>query len=149
MARCGSRALPSLPGSGASACAGAAQVSAQRKPPPTPASGGAHGLAQCKPPPPLPQVEPKGWHNERSPPPLPQVESKGWHNAGYIFPAGYRSRLIFRSSTDLSQNCVHECAIRGAGGEYWPLPTFVVTAMDRPDQPCVGKSCTGGLGVGG
>ncbi len=26
---------------------------------------------------------------------------------------------------------------------YWPAPTFSVTALDRPDEPIVAKSCTG------
>ncbi|KAF8065639.1 hypothetical protein HT031_003240 [Scenedesmus sp. PABB004] len=66
-----------------------------------------------------------------------------WHNAGYIFPAGFRSRLLFRSSVDLDALCLHECEILGAGGRFWPAPTFVVTARDREDEPIVAKSCTG------
>ena len=121
---------------------------------------------------------------------------------GYIFPAGFKSRLVFRSSVELESLCVHECEIIGEvsrgllvacvcwnnpgagaalalclraadtacclvqcagqhgkgrhtmpalllwglpmqGGEYWPQPTFKVTALDRPQDPVVAKSCTG------
>ncbi len=43
---------------------------------------------------------------------------------------------------DLDALCIHECSILGEEGELWPAPTFVVTALDRPDEPLVGKSCT-------
>lgn len=66
-----------------------------------------------------------------------------WYNAGYIFPAGFRSRLLFRSSVDLGALTLHECEIIGEGGTFWPAPTFVVTARDRQDEPVVAKSCTG------
>ena len=67
----------------------------------------------------------------------------GWHNAGYIFPAGFVSRVAFRSSVSLDQVCIHECRVVGRGGLHWPAPTFEVVAMDRPDEPLVAKSCTG------
>ena len=38
---------------------------------------------------------------------------------------------------------VHECDIIGKGGLHWPLPTFRVVALDRPDEPLLAKSCTG------
>ena len=68
---------------------------------------------------------------------------KGWFNGGYIFPEGFKSRTLFRSSVALDSLCVHECDIIGRGGEYWPLPTFRVVALDRPDEPLIAKSCTG------
>jgi hypothetical protein len=117
---------------------------------------------------------------------------KGWFNSGYIFPAGFKSRLLFRcgagacegadrpgagcvpllphpaapmlpnallrqtpcrgkkssrrprrSSVDLDALTLHECEIVGAGGAFWPAPTFVVTARDRPGEPMVARSCTG------
>ncbi|KAL4451372.1 hypothetical protein ABPG77_009444 [Micractinium sp. CCAP 211/92] len=68
---------------------------------------------------------------------------KGWHNAGYIFPEGFHSRTLFRSSVAIDQLCVHECYIIGKGGQFWPQPTFKVVALDRPDEPLIGKSCTG------
>jgi len=73
------------------------------------------------------------------------VFEKGWSNAGYIFPAGFKSRVLFRSSVDLDKLCYHECEIVGSGGQYWKqkLPTFKVTALDRPEEPIVAKSCTG------
>ncbi len=71
------------------------------------------------------------------------VPREGWFNSGYIFPAGFMSRIIFRSSVHLDQLCVHECSIVGQGGRYWPKPTFQVVAMDRPDEPLVASSCTG------
>jgi hypothetical protein len=147
------------------------------------------------------------------------VVRKGWYNAGYIFPAGFRSRLLFRrgagwfgrataewhpvntrtrtrthahahahpphkqllanahtqqnlrilckratshpkskptkppnhsatrppprSSVDLGALAWHDCTIVGEGGAYWPAPTFVVTARDRPGEPMVARSCTG------
>ncbi|RMZ52298.1 hypothetical protein APUTEX25_001688 [Auxenochlorella protothecoides] len=68
---------------------------------------------------------------------------RGWHNAGYIFPLGFVSRTLFRSSVALDQLCVHDCYVQGEGGEHWPGPTFRVVARDRPDEPLVAKSCTG------
>jgi hypothetical protein len=72
------------------------------------------------------------------------LQSKnGWHNAGYIFPEGFQSRTLFRSSVAIDQLCVHECFIVGKGGEHWPAPTFKVVALDRPEEPLIAKSCTG------
>lgn len=68
---------------------------------------------------------------------------KGWYNAGYIFPAGFHSRTLFRSSVALDSLCVHECYVVGQGGKYWPAPTFKVVALDRPEEPIIAKSCTG------
>ncbi|CAD7703988.1 unnamed protein product [Ostreobium quekettii] len=68
---------------------------------------------------------------------------KHWHNSGYIFPEGFKSRLTFRSSVDLNALCVHECDIIAKGGKFFPLPTFRVTALDRPNDPLIAKSCTG------
>ena len=68
---------------------------------------------------------------------------KGWFNAGYIFPMGFVSRTLFRSSVALDQLCIHECSILGREGAHWPAPTFRVVAFDRPDEPLVAKSCTG------
>eukprot|EP00210_Caulerpa_lentillifera_P002734 g2613.t1 len=65
----------------------------------------------------------------------------GWFNAGYIFPLKFKSRTSFRSSVMLNAICTHECEI--VKGKYWPMPTFVVTASDRPDDPLIAKSCTG------
>lgn len=67
---------------------------------------------------------------------------KGWFNAGYIFPDGFKSEVVFRSSADLNALTIHECEIIGKGGKFWPQPTFVVTAKDRPTEPIIGKSCT-------
>ncbi|KAK9839324.1 hypothetical protein WJX81_008143 [Elliptochloris bilobata] len=67
----------------------------------------------------------------------------GWYNAGYIFPLGFKSRVHFRSSVVLDAICVHECVVLGRGGKFWPAPTFQVTAMDRPGEPLIAKSCTG------
>ncbi len=71
------------------------------------------------------------------------VVQHGWYNAGYIFPLGYKSRLLFRSSVDLDALCVHECEVIGTGGRFWPGPTFRVVAADRPQEPIDAKSCTG------
>lgn len=71
------------------------------------------------------------------------IARKGWYNPGYIFPAGFHSRTLFRSSVALDQLCVHECYIIGQGGDYWPAPTYKVVSLDRPDEPIVAKSCTG------
>ena len=68
---------------------------------------------------------------------------KGWFNAGYIFPEGFKSRTLFRSSVALDSLCVHECDVIGKGGQFWPAPTFRVVALDRPDEPLIAKSCTG------
>lgn len=65
----------------------------------------------------------------------------GWFNAGYIFPLGFKSRTSFRSSLKLNAMCGHECEI--TRGKFWPLPTFIVTASDRPHEPLISKSCTG------
>ena len=67
----------------------------------------------------------------------------GWFNSGYIFPEGFCSRVNFRSSVMLDALCVHECAILGRGGQFWPAATFRVTALDRADEPLDAKSCTG------
>eukprot|EP00775_Hariotina_reticulata_P011190 gene11190-11340_t len=71
------------------------------------------------------------------------VDRPQWYNAGYIFPAGFKSKLLFRSSVDIDALTLHECEIIGEGGQYWPAPTFVVTARDHEDQPIIAKSCTG------
>ncbi|GLI62832.1 hypothetical protein VaNZ11_005394 [Volvox africanus] len=71
------------------------------------------------------------------------IPKPGWYNAGYIFPAGFRAQTLFRSSVDLDSLTLHTCEILGENGQYWPAPTFVVTAADRPDEPLVAKSCTG------
>eukprot|EP00879_Flechtneria_rotunda_P012562 GHRR01013117.1.p1 GENE.GHRR01013117.1~~GHRR01013117.1.p1 ORF type:complete len:818 (+),score=413.00 GHRR01013117.1:146-2455(+) len=71
------------------------------------------------------------------------VAHPDWFNAGYIFPAGFKSRLLFRSSVDLHALTLHECEILGEGGKYWPAPTFRVTARDQQDEPMTAKSCTG------
>ncbi len=34
------------------------------------------------------------------------VGGKGWQNKGYIFPDGFRSRTVFRSSVDPEQVCL-------------------------------------------
>ena len=68
--------------------------------------------------------------------------AKGWYDSGYIFPEGYVSQLAFRSSVELDQTCVHVCSIIGQGGQFWPAPTFKITALDREDAPLFGKSCT-------
>lgn len=67
--------------------------------------------------------------------------AKGWYNAGYIFPLGFKSKTHFRSSIDLDAMCVHECEI--VKGRFWPMPTFVITAADRPTERLYSKSCTG------
>lgn len=67
--------------------------------------------------------------------------TKGWHNAGYIFPLDFKSRTYFRSSINLDALCIHECEI--VKGEFWPSPTFVIVAADRPNERLSSKSCTG------
>lgn len=71
------------------------------------------------------------------------IARPGWYNAGYIFPAGFKARTLFRSSVNLEALTIHECEIQGEGGQYWPAPTFIVTALDRADEPLVARSCTG------
>ncbi|KAK9835596.1 hypothetical protein WJX74_003803 [Apatococcus lobatus] len=68
---------------------------------------------------------------------------KGWYNSGYVFPDGFKSRVLFRSSVALERTCLHECFVLGKSGAYFPLPTFQVTALDRPEEPVIAKSCTG------
>lgn len=51
--------------------------------------------------------------------------------------------MNFRSSVVLDALCVHECAVIGEGGLFWPAATFCVTAMDRAEEPLLAKSCTG------
>ncbi|KAK2075880.1 hypothetical protein QBZ16_001622 [Prototheca wickerhamii] len=68
---------------------------------------------------------------------------RGWYNSGYIFPLGFASRTLFRSSVALDQLCVHDCYVLGESGEFWPAPTFSVVARDRPEAPLTAKSCTG------
>ena len=69
------------------------------------------------------------------------VVADGWHNAGYIFPDGFTSRMVFRSSVELDQLCIHECLITSTGS-CAPKPTFRITAADRPEEPVEGKSAT-------
>jgi hypothetical protein len=69
------------------------------------------------------------------------VVADGWHNAGYIFPDGFTSRMVFRSSVELDQLCIHECLITRTGS-CAPKPTFRITAADRPEEPVEGKSAT-------
>jgi len=66
----------------------------------------------------------------------------GWFNSNYIFPVGYHTQTSFRSSVDLNEHVVHDCQIIGEGGQFWPKPTFRVTASDRPEEPLDGKSAT-------
>ena len=68
--------------------------------------------------------------------------SDGWFNNNYIFPVGYHAQTAFRSSIDLNEHVTHDCQIIGEGGQFWPKPTFRVTASDRPDEPLDGKSAT-------
>jgi hypothetical protein len=56
---------------------------------------------------------------------------------------GFQSRTAFRSSVALDAMCAHECRVQGYGGAYWPAPTFVVVAADRPREPLIARSCTG------
>lgn len=65
----------------------------------------------------------------------------GWHNAGYIFPDGFKTRMVFRSSVDIEQLCIHECSIV-SGGKCKPGPTFRIVAADRPEEALEGKSAT-------
>ena len=67
----------------------------------------------------------------------------GWHNTGYIFPDGFSSATQFRSSERIGEQVEHVCSVVGRGGAHWPLPTFVVTAADRPDEPLAARSATG------
>eukprot|EP00892_Ulva_mutabilis_P009148 jgi/Ulvmu1/6605/UM003_0242.1 len=67
----------------------------------------------------------------------------GWFTPGYIFPEGYCASTSYRSSANPSETVAHECSIVGRGGVYWPRPTFVVVAADRPHEPLVARSCTG------
>ncbi|KAK9905576.1 hypothetical protein WJX75_002376 [Coccomyxa subellipsoidea] len=67
----------------------------------------------------------------------------GWHNNGYIFPDGFCTRTVFRSSVELDQLCMHTCSILGQEGPHWPAPTFRIVAADRPDEVLDAKSPTG------
>ena len=69
------------------------------------------------------------------------VLENGWHNAGCIFPDGFTFRKGFRSSVALDELCIHECSITSTG-ICAPMPTFRITAADRPDEPLEGKSAT-------
>jgi hypothetical protein len=65
-----------------------------------------------------------------------------WYNAGYIFPDGFHSRCVFRSSVDIGKLVAHDCLIVGERGAYWPKPTFMIVAADRKDEPVSGRSAT-------
>jgi len=58
-------------------------------------------------------------------------------------PLPYPTPCAPRAQVVLDAICVHECLVQGRGGRFWPAPTFQVTAMDRPGEPLVAKSCTG------
>eukprot|EP00958_Prasinococcus_capsulatus_P016663 scaffold1851_cov390-Prasinococcus_capsulatus_cf.AAC.1 len=68
---------------------------------------------------------------------------KGWHNQGYIFPNGYKSRVVFRSSVDTDKTCYHICEIYQDKEANPKGPMYKLTALDRPDEPIVTKSATG------
>ncbi|BDA47156.1 probable transforming growth factor beta regulator 1 at C-terminar half [Coccomyxa sp. Obi] len=67
----------------------------------------------------------------------------GWYNNGYIFPEGFCTRTVFRSSVELDQLCLHTCSILGKEDHFWPAPTFRIVAADRPDEELDAKSPTG------
>ena len=58
-------------------------------------------------------------------------------------PLPYPTPCAPRAQVVLDAICVHECLVQGRGGRFWPAPTFQVTAMDRPGEPLIAKSCTG------
>ena len=73
--------------------------------------------------------------------------TKGWFNSGYIFPDGFASLTHFRSSVNPAAVVGHTCRIIGQGGAYWPGPTFVIVAGDRPDEPLAARSATAAWGA--
>ena len=44
---------------------------------------------------------------------------------------------------ELAQLCLHTCSIVGAGGSFWPAPTFRIEATDRAQSIIEAKSPTG------
>ena len=44
---------------------------------------------------------------------------------------------------ELDQLCLHTCTIVGAGGSFWPAPTFRIEATDRTQSIIEAKSPTG------
>ena len=44
---------------------------------------------------------------------------------------------------ELDQLCLHTCSIVGAGGSFWPAPTFRIEAADRSHSIIEAKSPTG------
>jgi len=72
---------------------------------------------------------------------------KGWFNSGYIFPDGFAALTSFRSSANPAATVGHTCRIIGLGGAYWPAPTFVIVAGDRPDEPLAARSATAAWGA--
>ena len=66
-------------------------------------------------------------------------ERDGWCKAvggrPYIYPKGFTTSTVWKSSVHLDQLCEHVNTIVVEGGSCWPLPTFRVTAEDRPNEP--------------
>ena len=69
----------------------------------------------------------------------PRRSDEGWskvaNKSAYMYPDGFTSEVMFGSSQDLGQRCLHTSFIIGEGGRFWPHPTFRVVAADMPGQP--------------
>ena len=66
----------------------------------------------------------------------------GWCNAQSIFPEGYMVNVKLPSSVDpaMEEHTHHFCSIIGEEGEFFPRPTFQISASDTSD-PINAKSC--------
>ena len=66
-------------------------------------------------------------------------EGKKWHNKGYIFPAGFKSSTMYKSSTKVATNVTHICSILEDGDGQ---PLFRLVSEDRQDEPLDGRSAS-------
>jgi len=66
-------------------------------------------------------------------------EGKKWHNKGYIFPSGYKSSTMYKSSTKIGEQAVHICSIVDDG---FGKPLFRIVTEDRQDEPLDGRSAS-------
>jgi hypothetical protein len=67
--------------------------------------------------------------------------AEGWHDPKNIYPEGFHTTVMFTPSIQPSEPCLHHCYVVGPGGKFWPRPTFIVVAADRPFEPLVAPTC--------
>ena len=79
------------------------------------------------------------------------VGGKGWQNKGYIFPDGFRSRTVFRSSIDPEQVCsqllcramIGALSVRNATYDTSTRESGALHAVSSSASPPVSYVCAG------